>query len=189
MIVRGPFTLTWNGNTLEDIEAVDIEYDTNSEDYEANSGLTYEIFKSIKATIRLTFLSTDIEAIKAVLPQHFVAEGGQLGDGNFVIDTRGAIDIKADDCDTDPIYSDLEIVNCGSPEERFKLLHARTVVDGFEIGKIRKIVVKFIGEPQAGGSLIQLLGDLGEENFFMLGNPVGAGDELFLLGNGENLIL
>lgn len=189
MIVRGPFALTWNGTTLIDIEAVDIEYDTQGEDYESGSGIVFEVERALKASIRLTLLATDITTLAAVLPQYFVPEDGQLGDGNFVFDSRGAIDIIPDNCASEPIYSDLEIVACGDPTERFKLMNARTVIDGFEIGKIRKLVVKFIGEPAPGHSLIQLLGDTGEDDFFMLDNPAGGGDELFLLDNDENLIL
>lgn len=184
MILRGPFNLKWGGNTLADIETIGVDYSTDSEDYAANSGSTYQIDKSIKASVSLTFLATDIPALAAVLPQYFVPEGGILGDGSIVIDERGAIDIKADDCDTESVYNDLEIESCGNPSESFKLMTARTLIDSFEIGKIRKIVVKFIGEPEAGKSIIQLLGDQGDNQFFQLGN-----DELFLLGDGNNLIL
>lgn len=184
MIVRGPFTLTWGGNTLADIESIDLEYDVDTDDYKANSGQVYEINKSIKASIKLTFLATDLASISAVLPQHFKAEGEQLGDGTFVFDERGALDIKPDDCDTEYIYNDLEIAACSEPNESFKLLHARTVIDGFEIGKIRKIVIKFVGEPGAGQSLIHLIGDQGEDDFFQLGD-----NDLFILGDNNNLVL
>ena len=184
-IVRGPFSLTWGDNTLADIQTIDVNYITNNEDYIANSGLVYEINKSMKATVLITLLATDIESLAAILPQYYVAQGGELGDGSFVSDSRGAIDIRPDDCDTESIYNDLVVTSCGNPSESFKLLNARTVIDGFEIGKIRKIVVKFIGEPDAGKSLIQLIGnqELTEELFLL-----GDGD-LFELGNGENLIL
>lgn len=184
MIIRGPFNLTWGGNTLAEIETVEVEYETNSEDYQANSGQVYEIHKSIKASVRVTFLATDIPSLAVVLPQHFVAKDAQMADGTFVVDNQGAIDVSPDDCDTEPIYNDLEIESCGDPMQSIKLLHARTIVDNIEVGKIRKIVIKFIGEPPAGSSLIQLLGDQGADNFFQLGS-----DELFLLGDGNNLIL
>jgi hypothetical protein len=185
MIVRGPFSLTWGDNTLDDIESIDINYQTNSEIYAANSGLVYQIDKSMQANVTLTLLANDIASLAVVLPQYYVAQGGELGDGSFVSDSRGAIDIRADDCDTEPIYNDLIVTSCGNPSESFKLLSARTIIEGFEIGKIRKIVVKFIGEPDAGKSLIQLIGnqELTEELFLL-----GDGD-LFELGNGENLIL
>lgn len=184
MIIRGPFTLTWGGNTLEDIEAIEVEYETNTEDYEANSGNVYQIEKSIKASVRLTLLASDVASLGAILPQYFVPEDGQLGNGDFVFDPRGGIDIIPDDCSSESIYNDLMIESCGSPGEAFKLMNARTLVEGFEIGKLRKIVVKFIGEPDTGMSIVQLLGDQGEADFFQLGN-----DELFLLGDGNNLIL
>lgn len=187
MIIRGPFSLSWRGNTLEDIESVDISYDTNSEDYEASSGQVYEISKSIKASISLTFLTTDIASLSAVLPQLFVPEDGLLGDGTFVSDERGAIDLKADDCDTDDIYGDLDLISCGDLAENLRLKNARTIVDGFEIGKIRKIVVKFIGEPEPGQSLMQILGvpsEAVQNDYFQLGD-----NDLFILGDGDNLIL
>lgn len=184
MILRGPFTLLWGGNELQDIESVEVNYETNSDDYESNAGNVYQIEKSIKASLRLTFLATDIASMAAVLPQYFVPQNGILGDGNYVFDSRGAIDVVADDCATDPIYNDLQVTACGNPGESFKILNARTVIDAIEIGKVRKIVVKFIGEPDPGRSIIQLLGDQGQDDFFQLGN-----DELFLLGDGSNLIL
>lgn len=184
MIIRGPFSLTWGGNTLADIEQIGFEYETNTEDYEANSGQVYQIEKSRKAIITLTFLATDIPSLAAVLPQYFVAQDEQMADNTFVVDSRGAIDIRADDCDTEPIYNDLEILACDDPADSFKLLHARTMIEGFEIGKVRKIVVKFIGEPPAGTSIIQLLGDQGQDDFFQLGD-----NDLFILGDGNNLIL
>lgn len=184
MILRGPFTLTWGGNTLEDIESVEVSYETNSKEYEANSGSVYQIETGLKASARLTFLATDIASMAAVLPQYFVPQNSVMSDGNYVADPRGAIDIVAAECDSEPIYNDLTMDSCGNPGETVKILNARTLVDAIEVGKIRKIVVKFIGEPEAGRSIVQLLGDQGEEDFFQLGN-----DELFLLGDGNNLIL
>lgn len=184
MIIRGPFILKWGGNTLEDIETVDVDYENNSENYEANSGHIFEINKSIKLNVRLTFLATDIPSLAAVLPQYFVPADGQLANGDVVVDERGAIDILTEDCDTDYIYNDLEIISCGDPTETIKVMHARTIVERIEVGKIRKVVIKFIGEPEAGQSIAQLIGDQGEADFFQLDN-----DELFLLDDGNNLIL
>lgn len=187
MIVRGPFTLSWRGSILEDIESVEVEYDTSSEDYEANSGQVYEINKGIKAAIRLTLLANDIASLAAVLPQHFIAQNGILGDGSFVTSERGAIDIRPDQCDIDDIYGDLDLTSCGDLGENLRLKNARTIVDGFEVGKIRKIVVKFIGEPEPGQSLIQILDVPGEEeqnDYFQLGD-----NDLFILGDGDYLIL
>lgn len=184
MLIKGPFNILWGGNTLLDIESVDMQIEENNEDYEANSGHVYQIDKSKKASIRLTLLATDVESLAAVLPQYFVPAGEQLSDGSLVVDERGAIDVLLDDCDTLPIYNDLDLQSCGDPGESTKLMHARTTIDTIEIGKIRKIVIKFIGEPEPGRSIIQLLGDQGDDEFFQLGN-----DELFLLGDGNNLIL
>lgn len=184
-IIRGPFTLTWGDNVLEDIESISVNYQTSSDDYVSNAGLTYEINKAIKSTASITLLATDIPSLSAVLPQYFVANGGELGDGNFVANSNGAIDILADDCDTEYVYNDLIIESCGNPSESFKLMNCRTIVEGFEIGKLRKVVVKFIGEPDAGKSIVQLLGNEEfAENLFLL----GSGD-LFALGSGDNLIL
>lgn len=184
MILRGPFTLTWGANTLEDIESIEVDYTVSSDDYEAGSGNVYGIEKSIKASVKLTFLATDIASLAAVLPQYYVPQNGVMADGTYVFDERGALDIVNDDCSTEFIYNNLTIESCGNPGERFKLIEARTIIDSFEIGKLRKIVVKFIGEPEPGNSIIQLLGDEGQADFFQLGN-----NELFLLGDGDNLIL
>lgn len=184
MILRGPFTLAWGNNELLDIESVEVSYQVNSEDYESGAGNVYQIEKSTKASISLTLLATDIASLAAILPQYFVPENAILSNGSYVFDPRGAIDVLPDDCATEFIYNDLLITACGDPGESIKLLNARTIIDSIEIGKVRKIVVKFIGEPDPGTAIIQLLGDQGEEDFFQLGN-----DELFLLGDGDNLIL
>lgn len=184
MIIRGPFSLTWGSSTLADIESIEIEHEISTEEYEANSGQTFEIEKSRKTYIKITLLATDIPSLAAVLPQYFVPQSSLMHDGSYVVDSRGAIDVVADDCDTEMIYHKLEIFACANPTESFKVFNCRTVIDSIEIGKVRKIVVKFIGEPEAGSSLFQFLGDQGEADFFQLGD-----NDLFILGDDTNLIL
>lgn len=184
MTVRGPFNVKWGDTTIEDIESLDIEYDVTREEYESNAGNIYELERGIKSAVRLTLLATDLDSLKVLLPQYFVATGGELADGSYVVDERGAIDILPGDCDVEDEYHDLLITACGDPGEIFKLMHARSTIERFEIGKIRKVVIKLIGEPEPSQSVVQLLGDQGEDQFFQLGN-----DELFLLGSGENLLL
>lgn len=183
--MRGPFTLSWGGNVLEDVEEIEFDLQTNSEEFETHAGNIFQIEGGIKAEVKVTLLSTDIPALAALLPQYFVPNGEILGDGTFVDNENGAIDLVPNDCSTDPIYNDLIITSCGETAESIKLIKARTLIDSIEIGKIRKVVVKLIGEPVAGESVIQVIGASQiEGDLFLLGD-----NDLFALGSGENLLL
>lgn len=182
MIHKGPFTVRWGQNTLEEIETVDIQHEVDSEDYQANSGLVYQIDKTERVLVRMTFLSTDIASLAAVLPQYYVAQGEQLANGEFVNSPQGAIDIVPHKCDEETLYNDLDIIACGVAAEGMRIKNARTLIDNVEIGKIRKIVVKFIGEPEPGDSILQLLGDEELNDFFILDSG-----ENFILDDGNYL--
>ena len=182
MIAKGPFNLKWGDDTLAEIETVEVDHEINSEGYEANSGNVYQIEKSRKFVIRVTLLATDLASLAVVLPQYFVAKNAQLADGTVVTNDDGALDIKNLGCSDVFVYHDLDISSCGSTAETFRLKNARSILRNIEIGKIRKIVVEFIGEPVVGGSALQFIEVV--TDYFQLDN-----DELFLLDNGENLIL
>ena len=42
-LVRGPFDLSWNGNTLTNIEEISIDYTQDSEDYTTVQHQTFEL--------------------------------------------------------------------------------------------------------------------------------------------------
>lgn len=160
-LVRGPYDLTWNGSTLSTIEEITVEYTQDSEDYTTVQHQTFELDGPIKASVTLTLLASDVAALRLVLPQYHVANGGTLSTGERVSEANGAIDVKALDCDEATVYSDLDINACGSQSSVFRLVNARTRLDGVEFDdKVRKVMVKFIGEPSQNEATIQFF----EEN-------------------------
>lgn len=160
-LVRGPFDLTWRGNTLANIEEIEVEYEQDSEDYTTIDHRTYELDGPMKATVTLTLLASDTPALAVVLPQFHVANGGVLSTGETVSEANGAIDVKAASCDAATVYGDLDIIACGSQAQVMRLVNARTKLESVEFDdKIRKVMVKFIGEPAQGEAVVQFF----EEN-------------------------
>lgn len=154
--VKGPFDITWGGNTLLNIEGIEVEYDQDSEDYTTVQHQTIQLDGPIKSTVNLTLLASDVAALAAVLPQFHVANGGIMSTGQTVNNAAGAIDVLALDCDQSPVYNNLDIVSCANPGEVFRLVNARTKLESVEFDdKIRKVVVQFIGEPAQGDGNIQ----------------------------------
>ncbi len=155
-LVRGPWDITWGGNTLTHIEEVEVEYEQDSEDYTTVQHQTFELDGPIKSSLNLTLLATDVAALAAVLPQYHVANGEVLSTGETVNNADGAIDVAAASCDESPVYHDLDIVSCGNPGQVFRLVNARTKLDSIEFDdKIRKVVVRFLGEPASGEANVQ----------------------------------
>lgn len=160
-LVRGPYDITWRGNTLAQIEEIDVEYEQDSEDYSTVQHQTFELEGPIKASVTLTFLASDVPALAVALPQHHVVNGGTLSTGERVSEASGAIDVKALDCDDATVYGDLDINACGSQSSVFRLVNARTKLDGIEFDdKVRKVTVKFVGEPAQTEATVQFF----EEN-------------------------
>lgn len=160
-LVRGPYDLTWRGNTLATIEEIEVDYEQDSEDYTTVQHQTFELDGPMKATVTLTLLASDVAALSLVLPQYHVVNGGTLSTGERVTEANGAIDVKALDCDEAIVYGDLDINACGSQSSVFRLVNARTKLEGVEFDdKIRKVMVKFIGEPASNEATIQFF----EEN-------------------------
>lgn len=155
-LVKGPFDITWGGNTLLSIEEISVDYEQDSEDYTTVQHQTFELDGAIKASTTLTLLASDVSALAAVLPQHHVLNGGTMSTGETVNNASGAIDVVALDCDTSPVYNDLDITSCANPGQVFRLVNARTRLDGIEFDdKVRKVTVKFIGEPAQGDANVQ----------------------------------
>lgn len=156
-LVRGPFDLVWGANTLVDVSEISLDYEQDSNDYTTVDNRRYTIDGAINASVTLTFLSSDVASLAAVLPQYHVASGGKLSSGETVTGTDGAIDVVAASCDSDPVYNDLNIIACGTNAQVFRLKNARTKIDSMEFADnaVRTVTVAFIGEPAAGVGNIQ----------------------------------
>lgn len=156
-LVKGPFDLKWGSNTLKDVETIKLNYSVDSHSYSTVDNRKYTVEGAITASLTLTFLSTDIEALAMVLPQYHVATGGHLSSGETVSNTAGAIDVVAASCDTNPVYNDLDVISCGNPGQVFRLKNARTTISGMDFADnaVRTIDVDFLGEPEQGVAAIQ----------------------------------
>jgi hypothetical protein len=156
MIIRGPFELKWGDNVITDVESIDVEHSIDSEDYETLGGRTLEIDGSFKATAVITLLASDIPSLAALLPQHFVANGGVMSTGETVNNAQGAIDVAPHDCDADLIYNHLDIISCANPANVFRMVNTRTKIEGIEVdNKIQKVMVKFVGEAASDEATVQ----------------------------------
>lgn len=156
-LVRGPFDIKWGANTLVDVSEISLDYSQDSNDYTTVDNRRYTIDGAITASVTLTFLSSDVASLAAVLPQYHVAAGGHLSSGETVSGTEGAIDVVAASCDSDPVYNDLNIISCGTNGQVFRLKNARTKIDSMEFADnaVRTVTVAFVGEPDAGEGSIQ----------------------------------
>jgi len=178
MIVRGPFSIQWGENTLSEITEIDIELETQTDDYTNNSGKTYELEKGVKIGATITLLASDTEALGLLLPQLFVPTGGTLSNGKLVTSSVGAIDFIPSACDLEMIYNDLKIISCKNERELLVIPDCRTRIDSIEIdNRVRKVKIKFMGE---GSAALQMF----REDYLIL----DSGED-FLLDDGQRLIL
>jgi hypothetical protein len=153
-LVKGPWELEWGANPIVQVEEIEVDFTVDSEDYTTVQHQTYELDGSVKASVMLTLLATDITALAVVLPDYFVAMGGTMSSGETVEDEDGAIDYVAT-CDT-PTNNDLDISSCADPAQVFRIKNARTKIDSISFDdKVRKVVVKFVGEAEPGDATIQ----------------------------------
>lgn len=160
-MVQGRWQLIWNGNLIDGIEEIEVNYERSSDDYETVQYQTRTVYGSTKADVGLTVLESDVATLGALVPQYLVAQGGTLSTGENVTDVDGAIDV-IDNCNDAPVYGDLDIISCGDPGQVFRLVNAYTQVDSVEFdGKVRKVVVRFIGEAPANAATIQFFKENG----------------------------
>lgn len=156
MIVKGPQDIRLGNNTLKGIEDFTVEFEQDSEDYQTIQGGTYELDGPIKIGATATFLETDVPSLAVVVPQYYVPQGQDLSSGETVIDEQGAIDVRAAACDEDLIFNDLDIISCSNPANILRLKNVRTRVDSVEVdNKIRKVIIRFVGEPVQGEGVMQ----------------------------------
>ncbi len=160
-LVKGPFNLKWGVNTLIDVSEVSLDYSQESSDYTTVDNRQYSVDGAITATVSITFLKSDVATLAAVLPQYYVAQGENLSSGEEVTGEDGAIDVIAASCDSDPVYSDLDITACGSNAQVLRLKNARTKIDGMELADnaVRTVTVMFSGEPSQGMASIQFFAE------------------------------
>lgn len=155
-LVRGPFDVEWGDVVLAGVEEISVDYNVETNDVTTVQGNTYTITGAHKASASLTFLETDVAVLRYILPQYWKPNGAQLSSGEVVSDTNGAIDVLPGGCTTSTQKYGLIITSCGNPGQVFRILATRTDIEDvtFEDG-LRRVVVTFIGEPDASLATIQ----------------------------------
>lgn len=155
-LVKGPFSLKYGDNTIDDVESMEVSSDISRDDLETVQGHVITVDGARKATIKVTLLASDIPALAAIMPQYFVPDGGILSTGETVNHAEGAIDIAAAvACSQVEVHNHLDIAACGAPQDVFRLVNARTSFEDITFDKIRKVGITFIGDPQGDDGLLQ----------------------------------
>lgn len=153
--VSGPFTLKWGDNTIEEVESVDTQYNKSSEDIETIQGNIRTFDGPHQARATITLLYSDIAALAALLPQHFVENGEVMSTGETVNNATGAIDIN-NGCGLSTVRNNFDIISCDEPADVTRLVNARTRYMGQSVSnKIRKVMIEVIAEPDAGEAAVQ----------------------------------
>lgn len=156
MLVRGPFSCQWGSNPILDVSELNFNYDVATNDYETLQGDTYTIDGAITASVELTLLASDVEALSTIFPQYYVAEGEEMSDGTIAPE-GGAIDIVAASCDTSDTKYPLDITSCNG--QVLRLRNAKTSLSGIAIDNnaLRTVTVTFRGEA-GGAAIVQMFG-------------------------------
>lgn len=160
MIVKGPFTLKWGDNTIEDVETIDFSYDTDTDDTNTLQGKVYELDGAVKVSATITLLASDIPALAALLPQNFVENGGVLSTGETVNNANGAMDFAPGNCDEALVKNPFDIISCNNPSQVYRIVDARTRFDGLSVDdKVAKAMVRIIGESAADEAGLQIFAE------------------------------
>lgn len=154
-LVKGPFSIQWGNNPILDVSEIGFNYEVASNDYSTVDGRTFNIEGAITASVELTLLSSDVDALKTILPQYYVPKDSKLSTGETVEAEEGAIDIVAASCDTTNTNYNLEITSCNG--EVTRLVNARTSLTSQEFAdnSVRTVTVTFRGEPEQGQGVVQ----------------------------------
>lgn len=155
-LIKGPFNLKWGDNVISGVEEISVDFETDTEEFSSVQGVTYEVSGANKIGVSLTLLASDIPALAALLPQHFVANGQTLSTGETVNHADGAIDVYALGCDSTDVSNNLDIISCGTPADVFRVVNARSRLESVDVdSKIRRVTVRFIGEPDQDEASVQ----------------------------------
>lgn len=156
-LVKGPFTLKWGSNTLQDVESVDLSFEQESNDYTTIDGRTVTVKGAIKASATLTLLASDAASLVTVLPQFAKQGGSTMSSGETVATGKVALDVLAGDCTSTETKYDLDIISCGNPGEVLRIKACSTSLSAvsLENNQVRTVELTFTGEPAQGVAAIQ----------------------------------
>lgn len=157
-LVKGPFDVKWGSNTLEDVQDYSFDYSQDSNDYTTLDGRKTTLDGAISASVSIQLLKSDVDALAAVLPQYYVAQGGTMSTGEVVANADGAIDVVAASCDSASVYNNLDIISCGTESTVVRLVNARSMIDSVDLqdSTVLTFTIKFVGEPAPGDGSVQV---------------------------------
>lgn len=165
-LVKGPFSIKWGNNPVLDVSEIGFNYEVASNDYTTVDGRTFQVEGAITASVELTLLSSDVDALRTILPQYYVPKDSNLSTGQKVTADEGAIDIVAASCDTSNTNYNLDITSCTG--EVTRLVNARTSLSSQEFADnaVRTVTITFVGEPEQGQGIVQFFkqGGIEEES-------------------------
>lgn len=155
--IKGPHTIKYGASTISDVEEIDLEWETDTADYDTVQGNKYTYDTTSSAMVTLTLLANDVAALGVLLPQYLVANGGTLSTGETVTDADGAIDVVPAGCVALGNLKHLTITSCDETgaEHTLRIPDGTTRIDGVEFdgAAARKVMVQFRGEGTTTGQL------------------------------------
>lgn len=153
-LVKGPFTIKYGSVELQDVSEISWDYSSDSTQPTTIDGRTYDIPTTTSASITVTLLGADIEALSLIFPQYAVASGGQLSTGETV--SEDAFDLKAmSACGSTALEEDLEVIGCDTTT---RLVNAQAKISSisYEDNVVQTVEVQFTGMPNQGEGIIQM---------------------------------
>lgn len=154
--VKGPHAVKYGNNTISDVEELDIEWSTDTSDYDTIQGNKYTYDTSQSVVVTLTLLATDTAALAILLPQYYVASGATLSTGELA-GVGGAIDVIPTGCVSLGNLKHLTITSCDETgtNHYLRIPDGTTRIDGVEFdgAGARKVMVQFRGEGTTVGQI------------------------------------
>lgn len=153
-LVKGPFTIKYGSVELQDVSEISWDYSSDSTQPTTIDGRTYDIPTTTSASVEITLLGADIEALSLIFPQYAVAAGGTMSTGETT--TYPAFDLKAmSACGSTSLEEDLEIIGCDTTT---RLVNASAKISSidYQDNVVQTVAVKFTGMPEQNQGIIQL---------------------------------
>lgn len=154
--VKGPHSVKYGASTISDIEEIDLEWDTDTNDYDTVQGNKYYYDTTQSVTVTLTLLANDTAALQVLLPQYYVASGSPLSTGETA-GSGGVIDVIPTGCVSLGNLKHLTITSCDETgtNHYLRIPDGTTRIDGVEFdgAGARKVMVQFRGEGTTVGQI------------------------------------
>lgn len=155
--IKGPHSIDFGATEVLDIEEINLEWSTDSNDYDTVQGNKFTYDTTQQAIVTLTLLANDVTSVRTVLPQYYVANSGTLSTGEVVNDAQGAIDVIPAGCVNVGNLKHLIITSCDETgaSHVLRIPDCSTRIDGIEYdgAGARKLMVQFRGEGQTVGQI------------------------------------